>query len=66
MRRKSIIILGATALVAVGTVLYLNRVKKNRIVLRKQRYEVAEEGYETAFDILYPEKKKRLSRFGFR
>ena len=59
MRRNNTIILGVTAMVAIGTVLYLNKLKKERKTLRKQRYEVAEEGYETAFDILYPETKKR-------
>jgi len=65
MTRKNAIILGVAALVAVGTVVYVSGRGRKRKTLKMQQYEVAEEGYETAFDILFPEKKKKFGRYTF-
>jgi hypothetical protein len=61
MSNTNKIITGIVALGVIGMVIFLN--KKG---VRKQNEEesalVADEGYETAYDILFPIKKSKLRR----
>ncbi len=56
MKSRQIIIVGITSIVAIGLIVLLaGKTKKNRIMQRLDR--IAEEGYETAGDILFPSNK---------
>lgn len=56
MKNRQIIIIGITSIAAIGLIVLLaGKTKKNRIMQRLDR--IAEEGYETAGDILYPSNK---------
>lgn len=53
MKKRQILIIGITSIAAIGLVLLLaGRTKKHRIMERLDK--IAEEGYETAGDILFP------------
>ena len=55
-----IILILLPATIAIGwAVLYIVR----RIQSRIMRKKIAAEGFETAIDILYPRKRRRLSKF---
>ncbi len=56
------IIITIAALAVVQLALYSKRRQQTRHIL----YEVAEAGYETAEDILFPLKSARFSRRGYR
>jgi len=57
MKRNDIIIFGITSLAAIGLIVLLaGRTKKHRILERLDK--IAEEGYETAGDILFPQNKQ--------
>ena len=56
MKKKLAITIAST--IAVGIVIYL--VQKNRE--EKRTMDIADAGYETAHDILYPLKKQRWKR----
>jgi hypothetical protein len=56
MRHSFKFILGLASIALVGTVIYLASKKQT---LKKRAQEVADEGYETAYDILYPLGKRR-------
>ena len=55
MKTSTKITLGVAALAAVGLTIYLMNKEKNNRDLRMAH--VADEGYETAHDVLYPEKR---------
>lgn len=56
MKNKQLLILGITSLATIGIViLFVGRTKKHRIMERLDL--IAEEGYETAGDILFPSDK---------
>ncbi len=58
MRNGQKITIGITAIAAVGVIIYVARKRRQkRIFTRLDR--IAEEGYETAGDILYPLKHTR-------
>ena len=49
------------AVVATGLIIYARRrFKTNRI-----NRQVADQGYETAYDILFPEKRKKAGRYKY-
>lgn len=53
-KQNTLILIGITAALTVTTLVLFTSLKKKRKVLQFQKQEVADEGYETAFDILYP------------
>lgn len=56
MKNRQIIILGITSIAAIGLLVLLSgKVKRHRIMERLDK--IAEEGYETAGDILFPSHK---------
>lgn len=56
MKSRQIIIVGITSIAAIGLIVLLaGKIKKHRIMQRLDR--IAEEGYETAGDILFPSNK---------
>jgi len=56
MKKNDIIILGITSIATIGLIVLLaGRTKKHRIMERLEK--IAEEGYETAGDILFPQNK---------
>ena len=60
--KNKIVVIGITGALMVGAAIYLtSKHKRRRIAI--QRQEIADEGYETAFDILYPLKSKQLRRY---
>ncbi len=56
---KTILILLPASIVIGWTVLYIIRRIQSSIMRRK----IAAEGFETAFDILYPHKRRRFSKY---
>ena len=58
MMKIILILLPATVVIG-WAVLYIVR----RIQSRIMRKKIAAEGFETAIDILYPRKRRRLSKF---
>jgi hypothetical protein len=61
MKRKQIL---AISLIAVaGLIYYFSRQRRTRFVNKLKAEEVSEHGYETAHDILFPRKKKRVKRY---
>lgn len=62
--RNTIILAGLTAALAVGTILFISGATKKRRIFVQSK-EVADEGYETALDILFP-LKSQLKRNRFR
>jgi hypothetical protein len=62
MNRKRIIIAGISLLAAAGIILYLRRRHQANVVDELKAEQVSEHGYETAHDILFPKKSKRIKR----
>lgn len=58
MKNNYKILLGLTSVAAVGVLILFTQKRKTKIV-SKRRQEVADEGYEFAYDILYPLKTRR-------
>jgi len=61
MNRKRIIA-GISLLALAGVILYLRRRHRANIVDELQAEQVSEHGYETAHDILFPKKNRRIKR----
>lgn len=62
MRNREKLLIGITALLAVGLAVFIaGKSKKDRMLERLDK--IAEEGYETAADILYPLKNPSLKKF---
>lgn len=59
MRRNYTLIIAFTSIAALGAILYFSR---KSVVIKKRTIEVADEGYETAYDILFPIEKPRRRR----
>jgi hypothetical protein len=58
MRRKQAI--AAVSLLAVaGVIVYLSRRRRTKHINRLKTELVAEHGYETAHDVLFPKKRKK-------
>lgn len=60
--KKIIIGIAVAAVAAAGVSIYLTRKRKKHVTMLKQ---VAEEGYETAQDILFPLKDQRFRKRRF-
>jgi hypothetical protein len=61
MNRKRIIA-GISLLTLAGIILYVRRRHRANVVNELKAEQVAEHGYETAHDILFPKKSKRIKR----
>jgi hypothetical protein len=59
MNRKRIIA-GISLLTLVGIILYVRRRHRASVVNELKAEQVSEHGYETAHDILFPKKNKRI------
>lgn len=59
MKNSYRILLGVASLAAVGVIIILAQRGKNE-TMRKRTQEVADEGYELAYDVLYPLRNKRF------
>ena len=61
MNRKRIIA-GISLLTIAGIILYVRRRHRANVVDELKAEQVSEHGYETAHDILFPKKNKRIKR----
>ena len=61
MNRKRIIA-GISLLALAGIIVYVRRRHRANVVDELKAEQVAEHGYETAHDILFPKKSKRIKR----
>jgi hypothetical protein len=61
MRRKHIIA-GISLLTVSGILFYFWRRRRNHVMKQLKAEQVAEHGYETAHDILFPNKPRRIKR----
>jgi hypothetical protein len=64
MNRKKIIA-GISLLTLTGIVIYLWRRRKVNDINQLKAEQVAEHGYETAHDILFPNKRRRIKRYRY-
>jgi hypothetical protein len=62
MTKKTKLILGLTAIGAISAVLLLANRQKAKKKKQQMLDDIADEGYETAGDILYPLKTKKFKR----
>ena len=62
MSRKKIIA-GISLLALAGIIIYLRRRHRTNIVNELRSEQVAEHGYETAHDILFPKKNKATKKY---
>lgn len=53
-KKNTLILIGLTAAITVTTFVLFSSIKKKKKTVQLQKQEVADEGYETAYDILYP------------
>lgn len=64
MKTRKIIVIGITSALAIGIAIYLSgKTKKDRMLQRLDK--IADEGYETAADVLFPLKSPWIKRFRF-
>lgn len=62
MRNREKLLIGITAVLAVGLAIFITgKTKKDRMLQRLDK--IADEGYETAADILYPLKNPWIKRY---
>lgn len=61
MKTRKKLIYGTAAIVFTGLMVYAIRINNTR----RRRKEVANEGYETAADILHPEKSNRFKKLHY-
>ena len=62
MRINKTILTGVIVVSAIGLIIYATHKSQTKRTERI-REEVADEGYETAYDVLYPLKPQRLKRY---
>ena len=60
MKNSYKILLGVATIAAIGTFIYIAQNHKNQASKRRSQ-QVADEGYEFAYDVLYPLKNKRYA-----
>ena len=61
MNRKRIIA-GISLLALAGVIIYVRRRRRANLVNEMKAEQVSEHGYETAHDILFPRKNRRIKR----
>jgi len=69
MKATTKLIAGISLIGIAGLIIYARRRYKTNQINRMKEYasrQVAEHGYETAHDILFPQKNKRSGKFGYR
>ena len=60
------IIAGLGLITLAGIIIYLRRREKKNIIINQLKAEqVAEHGYETAHDILFPNRSRRIKRYRY-
>jgi len=59
------IIAGIGLIALAGIIFYLRRRHKTNIINELKSQQVAEHGYETAHDILFPKKTKRIRKYRY-
>jgi hypothetical protein len=64
MDRKKIIA-GISLLTLTGVIIYLWRRQRIHAVNQLKAEQVAEEGYETAHDVLFPKRGRRIKRYRY-
>jgi hypothetical protein len=64
MDRKKIIA-GISLLTITGVIIYLWRRQRIHAVNQLKAEQVAEEGYETAHDVLFPNQRRRIKRYRY-
>lgn len=65
MKATTKIIAGIGLVTAAGLIVYLRHRHKTNLINEEKAKEVAEHGYETAHDILFPKKDRRLRKFKY-
>ena len=58
------ILAGISLIAAAGIIIYLRRRYKENLINELKAEQVSEHGYETAHDILFPKKSKRIRKYG--
>ncbi len=61
-KKKQILTIGISTAFAIGAAALLLALEKRRQKVEKQRQQIADEGYETAQDILYPLNRQQFRR----
>lgn len=62
MKNRQILVIGITSVLAIGLAIYITgKTKKDRMLQRLDK--IAEEGYETAADVLFPIRSPWIRRF---
>lgn len=64
MNRRQIIA-GISLLTLAGVIIYLRRRHRLNAVRALRAEQVAEHGYETAHDILFPKQRRRIKRYRY-
>jgi len=64
MNRRQIIA-GISLLTLTGMIIYLRRRHRAKVVRALRAEQVAEQGYETAHDILFPKPKRRIKKYRY-
>ena len=59
------VIVGIGLITAAGIIIYLRRRYRKNIINELKAEQVAEHGYETAHDILFPKKGRRIKRYRY-
>ena len=61
MKTRNKVLFGAAAIAVAGLVIYASNRKKTDHMLK----QIADEGYETAHDVLFPDKEKRNKKLQY-
>lgn len=61
-QQNKLLLIGISTLISIATIMILADANRKR-KMQNQRQEIADEGYETAYDILYPLKTKQFRGF---
>ena len=56
------IIVGIGLIAAAGMIIYLRRRRRTNLINELKAEQVSEHGYETAHDILFPKKPRRIKK----
>lgn len=64
MNRRQIIA-GISLLTLAGIMIYLRRRHRANVIKQLKAEQVAEQGYETAHDILFPKQKRRIKKYRY-
>ncbi len=65
MKATKKIIAGIGLITVAGVIIYLRLRQRKNIVNELKAEQVAEHGYETAHDILFPKRNKRIKKYRY-